>query len=146
MLAIFPSDNLLAKLCDEQKYFKEIERFSNIIPYCKLETNLETLTEPSFEIGKAEIDGNKVIKKCFAVNRNKKICIGNFVLGAFKQKDKEKIRILIKKNCFGTLSFKTFYTCSLIIKRSEDRNLYCWYIKNIKWYKGKKKPCDRSTE
>ena len=35
--AFFPADNILAQLCDEQKFFKQhLANFSNIIPYGEL--------------------------------------------------------------------------------------------------------------
>ena len=47
--ALFPADNILAQLCDEQKFFKQhFANFSNIIPYGELCVPVSELLGYSF--------------------------------------------------------------------------------------------------
>lgn len=139
MKVIFPADNILAKLCDEQKFFKKhIDNFSNIIPYCELLVDDKFLTKAlhgsKFIIKKTSIKETSVIKKCVAKKNESETLIGYFILGTFQKSKKKQIAKLILKNQFEILSFNTFYTCELIINADK---FFSWRFENIKWYKNK---------
>lgn len=141
--AIFPSDNILARLCDEQKFFKQyFENFSKLIPFCELKTKISEIIGSSFIIEKASVENttnaslNSIVKKCFAFKANEKKEVGYFVLGYFEKSKTEKAKSLIKANKFNTLSFKTFYTCEIFLNY---KPFFSWTIKNKKWYKKVKK-------
>lgn len=135
--AIFPSDNILAKLCDEQKFFKQyFENFSKLIPFCEIKNKVAEIIGSDFVIEKASIEKNLIVKKCFAFKNNDKKEVGSFVLGGFQKNDTEKAKKLIEANEFGILSFKTFYTCEIFLTYEP---FFYWTIKNKKWYKKFKK-------
>lgn len=145
MQALFPCDNILARLCDEQKFFKtQIAPFSHIIPYCELKVSAEKLRGMQCIIEKTAIEKNKkfgeekrsakqfLVKQCFARSHTEKIFVGNFILGSFKTEERQKVIALMSQNRFPDLSFKVFYTCDFVIKNEK----FCsWYISNIVWYK-----------
>lgn len=135
MQVIFPSDNILSKLCDEQKFFKKyIPNFSNVIPYCKLSVDVEKIRPNTIFIKEPTLKNNLVIKECIYEESLKEIFIGNFILGSFPKEKKDFVLNLIRQKDFKLISFKTFYLCDFKISNT---NFFSWEIKNVKWYKAK---------
>ena len=61
--ALFPADNILAQLCDEQKFFKQhFANFSNIIPYGELRVPVSELLGYSFVVEKAMAAQNRILR------------------------------------------------------------------------------------
>ena len=134
--ALFPADNILAQLCDEQKFFKQhFANFSNIMPYGELCVPVSELLGYSFVVEKAMAAQNRILRNCIAVKANETKLAAVFVLGNVMPDETKKIDVLLLQNKFAALQFKTFYTSNIIIS---DEKFFHWQLKNIHWHKYKK--------
>ena len=97
--ALFPADNILAQLCDEQKFFKQhFANFSNIIPYGELCIPVSELLGYSFVVEKAMAAQNRILRNCIAVKANETKLAAVFVLGNVMPDETKKIDVLLLQN------------------------------------------------
>ena len=123
--ALFPADNILAQLCDEQKFFKQhFANFSNIIPYGELCVPVSELLGYSFVVEKAMAAQNRILRNCIAVKANETKLAAVFVLGNVMPDETKKIDVLLLQNKAAALQFKTFYTANIIIS---DEKFFHWH-------------------